>query len=175
MNLWSETSGQSLQLFFFFLWEALVLPSWQLPSVQFSLYDAVGKTEWYPMLPMVWPLESPNIRSIENIRRTLRVNLNRRAQDVHSRAGLILVVKEIVAALSPVYMHTLYYSLSNKIRYIYIANGWISQYWLCHNRVFICIADETFIVCPVCVQMYGPIWYMLSLLQSYTLANRQHC
>jgi len=77
---------------------------------------------------LMWPSQSPDINIIENVWRKLKSTLNRRAQDIHSKAELIDAVKAIWSELSPTYIQSLYHSIPTRIRQVYRANGCITRY-----------------------------------------------
>lgn len=99
-----------------FFWEALDLSRWRLSNAQFRFTMQWKRQNITPY--MMWPSPRQDINTMENIWRMLKVDLNRRVQDVDPRADLLRVLKEIWASLSPAYIH----SLPSRIRHVYEAN-----------------------------------------------------
>ncbi|MCG8112906.1 MAG: IS630 family transposase [Candidatus Thiodiazotropha taylori] len=77
---------------------------------------------------MMWPAQSPDINIIENVWRKMKILLQRRVHDIHSREDLIDTVMDIWSAFTPAYIKSLYVTLPTRIRHVLRANGCITKY-----------------------------------------------
>ena len=75
-----------------------------------------------------WPAQSPDINIIENLWRTVKSKLVRRAHTIKSKQTLIDAVLDIWASITPTYIKSLYNSLPSRIRHVLRANRCIKKY-----------------------------------------------
>ena len=77
---------------------------------------------------MNWPPQSPDMNIIENVWRTLKLQLQKRVMDIKTQQQLLDSVQEIWQSLTPVYIKSLYDSLPKRMIAVLRANGCITKY-----------------------------------------------
>lgn len=77
---------------------------------------------------MMWPAQSPDINIIENVWRKMKILLQRRVHEIHSRNDLIDTVLEIWTSFTPAYIRSLYLTLPTRVRHVLRANGCITKF-----------------------------------------------
>ena len=77
---------------------------------------------------MTWPSQSPDINIIENIWRTLKIQLEKEIHNIRSRDDLIQTVTRLWTSLSLHYVQSLYQSIPTRLRHVIISKGHITKY-----------------------------------------------
>lgn len=75
-----------------------------------------------------WPSQSPDLNIIENVWRTIKIKLQNSKCDILNKQILVREVKKIWVGLTPVYIQSLYNSISRRIRSVIVAKGHITKY-----------------------------------------------
>jgi len=75
-----------------------------------------------------WPSQSPDLNIIENVWRTITINLQNSKCDILNIDILVREVKKICVGLTPVYIQSLYNSIPRRIRRVIAAKGHITKY-----------------------------------------------
>jgi hypothetical protein len=75
-----------------------------------------------------WPSQSPDLNIIENVWRTVKIKLQNSKCDILNKKILVREVKKIWVGLTPVYIQSLYNSISRRIRSVIVAKGHITKY-----------------------------------------------
>ena len=74
------------------------------------------------------PSQSPDLNIIENVWRTIKIKLQNSKCDILNKQILVREVKKIWVGLTPVYIQSLYNSISRRIRSVIVAKGHITKY-----------------------------------------------
>ena len=76
-----------------------------------------------------WPSQSPDLNIIENVWRTIKIKLQNSKCDILNKKMIVREVKKIwPVGLTPVYIQSLYNSISRRIRNVIVAKGHITKY-----------------------------------------------
>ena len=75
-----------------------------------------------------WPSQSPDLNIIENMWRTIKIKLQNSKCVILNKKILVREVKKIWVGLTPVYIQSLYNSISRRIRSVIVAKGHITKY-----------------------------------------------
>jgi hypothetical protein len=72
----------------------------------------------HPQNITAWPSQSPDLNIIENVWRTIKIKLQNSKCDILNKKIIVREVKKIWVGLTPVYIQSLYNSISRRIQTI---------------------------------------------------------
>jgi hypothetical protein len=84
------------------------------------------RDNYIPTLP--WPPQSPDLNIIENVWRTLKIQLKRRVNDIKTKQDLIDAVQDIWYKLPLHYIQSLFQSFSTRLKTVMRGKGQITKY-----------------------------------------------